>query len=423
MKKLVCTILCVILALTTFAVPLALAEEKITLTFLETMPAEAKTERAKAMIDAFMAAHPNVTVEFMSVPNDQASQKLITLAAANQLPDIIELNDSWLAPLAGNGKLANLDDYLQDWDQKDNIVQAAYDLGRVMDNKLYYLPYGLWGIIVFYNEEMLAATGMKPPTTTDEFYEVAKAMNNPEAGKFGYAFRGGMYGPCHAIMWMLSEVGAPDIFKDGKCVFDTPEAIRGLEKYKQLYTVAPPDSTNWAYRECVAGFTSGVCGLLLQGNEVVNICNEKMGEGTFNTAMLPLGSSGMTFDTSGQAGYAMSADTQHPEMAIELFKFLLDPDVSRDFVVHNSFTPVNKLLADEPVFSEGPSKVFMDQLLNPNIPFSINPSYLPEWGEIVGAYGTAEIQKMFLGEQSAEDTAKNLAAFLNQGLENYLASN
>lgn len=398
----------------------------VTIYYLETQPTEAKTALTKKMLEAFKAQNAGATVEFQSTPNDQAREKLLTLAAGGKLPDIIEINDSWLAPLASSNNLEDLNPHIEKWDEKDNIVDAAYKLGRVIEDKLYYIPYGLYGTAVYYNKAMLEATGNKAPETTAEFYEAAKAMTDESAGKYGYSFRGGLYGPTHAVMWMLGEIGSPDIFDaNGKCVFDTPEAIEGLTKYAALYKdkVSPPDSTSWAFRECVDGFTSGVTGLLIQSNEVVQICNEKMGEGKFDTVHLPLGSSGKAFDTSGQTGYAMSAKSENKEVAWKLLSYLLSAEGSKEFSISMGFTPVNKKLTDDPTFNNGPIKVYLEQVMSENIEFSNNPSYLPEWGEFCGAWGTAECQKMILGQQTAEQTAKNFADFLNKAKEKYDAEN
>lgn len=400
---------------------------EITLTIMETQPTESKTALLNEMIEKFEAENEGINVEIISTPNDQAAEKLFNLAAGGQLPDIIELNDSWLAPLASSGNLEDLGPYVDTWDEKDNIVDAAFKLGKVMNDTLYYIPYGLWGTAVYYNTEMLEQTGLEPPVTTDDFYEVAKAMTELGDGKYGYAMRGGLYGPTHAIMWMLSEAGTPNVIdpETGKCVFDTPEAIRGLEKYAALYQegYTSPDSISWAFRECVEAFTTGSAGMVIQSNEVVPICNEEMGEGAFNTTFLPVGSSGKTYDTSGQTGYAMSAKSEHKEEAWKLLSFLLDPEESRDFTVSMGFTPINTKLADDPAFSEGPVKVYMEQITSGKVEFANNPSYLTEWGDIVGATGTEQIQKLLLGEQTAEETAKNLANIINEAEAAYRAEN
>lgn len=402
-------------------------DEKTVITYMETQPTEEKTALVKGMIDKFMAENPDIEVEFISTPNDQAAEKMFNLAAAGQLPDIIEMNDSWLAPLASAGHLEDMTPYVDAWEEKDNIVDAAFKLGRVMDDKLYYLPYGLWGISVFYNTEALEKTGLPVPETLEDFYAVAKAMSDQDVVDTGYALRGGMFGPPHAIMYMLTEAGTPNVIdpETGKCVFDTPEAIEGLKKYAALYTdgCTSKDCLSWAFRECVEAFTTGSAGMVIQSNEVVQICNEKMGEGKFDTTFLPIGSSGTTYDTSGQTGYAMSANCEDKEAAWRFLSFMLDPEESRDLVVKMGFTPINTKLAEDPAFSEGPIKVFAEQVMSEKVQYANNPSYLTEWGEVVGAYGSEQIQSLLLGQQTAEETAANLAEFLNEAEANYREAN
>ncbi len=399
--------------------------EQIKLTYLETQPTESKTAQVKAMIDKFMEENPNITVEFVSIPNDQATEKLINLAAANQLPDVVEMNDSWLAPLASSGHLEDMQPYFDKWDQKENIVPAAVELGAVIDNKLYYIPYGLWGSAVYYNKELLDSTGMEPPVTQEDFYNVAKAITEKNEGKYGFAFRGGMYGMPQALGWMLGGAGTPYLIdpETGKSTLNTPEAIAGLKNYLALYEdgFAPKDSLTWAFRECVEGFTTGSTGMLIQSNEVVQICNEKMGEGTFDTTMLPIGASGKGYDAGGQTGYAMSANSANKDAAWALLSYLLDPEVSKEYVISMGFTPINTILADDPAFSTGPIKVYLDQIMSDTVEFAKVPSYLPEWSGFVGEWGAGEIQKTLLGEQTAEELAANLAKYLEDAEATYRA--
>ncbi len=415
-KKLISVILACLLVLTLFAGCGNNAEKKedgtqtkdgdkgeqVTIPFAETLPNEARTELLKEMVSEFEEQNPNIKVEFQTIPVDQSKDKLLTMAAGKALPDVFELNDSWLGSLGVGGHLESLEPYIENWENKDGLVDSVLTLGRSLDDTAYWIPYGFYGTAVYYNTEMLEATGMEAPTTTDEFYEVAKAMTNKDEGKYGYAFRGGPYGGTHAIMWMLSHVGSPDFFdENGECVFDTPEGIEGLKKYAALYKdTAPTDSTSWGFRECVTGFTTGVTGLVIQSNEVVQICDEKMGEGKFDTAMLPVGTSGKTYDTSGQAGYAMSAHSKHKEEAWKLLSFLNSPEQNMKFTKATGFTPIYKEAENDPAFSEGPAGVYLEQILSDKVEFAKIPSYLPEWSDFIADYSTSELQKMIMGEQS-----------------------
>lgn len=414
------------LAVLVFAAPLAFAQGQqdtgvTEITFAETNPTEAKTELYKELIAEFEAANPDIKVEFQTIPNTQSKDKLLAMAATETLPDVFELNDSWLGPLGGGNHLVDLGPYVEDWEQKDNVVQAVYDLGKMLNDTNYWMPYGLWGTAVYYNTEMLEEAGLEPPETMDEFLSTAKAITKPSENQYGYSFRGGVYGGTHAIMWILGHLGQADYFdENGKSVFNTDTAIEALEAYKALYQEAsPPDSTSWSYQECVSSFTSGGTGLLIQSNEVVDICKERMGKDAFGTTLLPVGPSGKGYDTSGQTGFSISNHSDNKDAAWRLLSFLNSPESNEKITKMIGFTPIYKDAADDPVFGEGQIKVYLDQIMSDKISFAENPSYLPEWSEFIVDFATTELQKMILDDQTVETTADNLAEFLNEANENW----
>ena len=395
--------------------------QPVKITFAETNPTEAKTALYEELVAQFEAENPMIDVEFQTIPNTQSKDKLLAMAATGTLPDVFELNDSWLGPLGGGGHLLDLGPYVADWTEKDNLVDAVYDLGSMLNDTLYWMPYGLWGTAVYYNKAMLEATGMDVPVTMDDFLAVAKAMTDPAANKYGYSFRGGVYGGTHAIMWILGYLGQDSYFDAaGNCVFDTPKAIEALTAYKELYQKgSPADSTSWSYQEDVSAFTSAVTGMLIQSNEVVGICNERMGEDAYGTTLLPVGPSGKGYDTSGQTGYAIAANSEEKDAAWKFLSFMNSQQTNMTITKMIGFTPIYASAAQDPVFGEGQIKVYLDQIMSDEISFAKNPSYLPEWSEFIVDYATAELQKMILDMQTVEETASNMASFLSDAMADW----
>lgn len=420
MKKIVVLLLMSTLCFSLFAAG-EKEQEVISITFVEANPTEAKTLFYKDLVAKFEVEYPMIDVEFQTIPNTQSKDKLLAMAATGTLPDVFELNDSWLGPLGGGGHLLDLEPYVNKWGSKDDLVDAVFDLGSMLNETLYWMPYGLWGTAVYYNKSMLEKTGMNVPVTMDDFLNVAKAMTKASDNKFGYSFRGGVYGGTHAIMWILGYLGQDSYFdQNGKCILDTPKAIEALGAYKELYQKgSPSDSTSWSYQECVSAFTSGVTGLLIQSNEVVGICNERMGKEAYGTTMLPIGPSGNGYDTSGQTGFAIAANSKNKEAAWTFMSYLLSSKSNEDLTKMIGFTPIYKSAASDPVFSDGQIKVYLEQILSDKVSFAKNPSYLPEWSEFIVDYATAELQKMILDMQSVETTAANLASFLNDAMSNW----
>lgn len=396
-------------------------QEIVEITFSENIPSKERTEVLKRLIDDFQQKNPNIKVNFESTPVEQAREKLIARAIAKQLPDVFEVSNSWIGPLAVNNAVEDIEPYVNEFANRTDLTDSAIDLGKSYDNKMYWIPYGTYGIALYYNKKMFEDAGLQPPKTTEEFYEAAKKLTDPSKNQYGYSFRGGTYGFTHALLWMMGATGINSLYDEsGKSLLDSPEAVAALEKYASLYTdkLVPPDSLNWSYKETVEAFTTGVTAMLIQSNEVVAISKEKMGD-NFGTVMLPLGTSGKQFDTSGQNGYAIASNSEHKKEAAMLLEYLMSTEPNLTFTKFGGFTPVLKSLQDDLAFSDGPIKVYKDQMNSEDIAFANLPTYLPEWSEFIVQYSTAEVQKLLLKNQTAEQTAANLAKFMNDAMEKW----
>ena len=99
-------------ALATVFATSALADT--TLKLVEVITSPQRTETLKSIVGQFEAANPGTTVEIISLPWGEAFQKFATMVSAGELPDVIEMPDTWLALYSNNGLLADLNPYLAD---------------------------------------------------------------------------------------------------------------------------------------------------------------------------------------------------------------------------------------------------------------------------------------------------------------------
>ena len=88
MKKII--VLCIAFALVLGAFSGVLADDKVTLTFAETMTSPERTLVLQNAIEAFEAAHPDISVELVSPPYESAETKVASMLAAGQEVDIVE---------------------------------------------------------------------------------------------------------------------------------------------------------------------------------------------------------------------------------------------------------------------------------------------------------------------------------------------
>src|SRR5688500_4585596 len=87
-----------------------------TLSLVEVITSPERTETLKEIVAGYEAANPGVTVEITSLPWGEAFEKFATMVSAGETPDVVEMPDRWLALYANNGKLENLEPYLETWE-------------------------------------------------------------------------------------------------------------------------------------------------------------------------------------------------------------------------------------------------------------------------------------------------------------------
>src|ERR1043165_7623102 len=101
-----------------------------TLKLVEVITSPERTETLKSIVGKFEAANPGTHVEIVSLPWGEAFQKFATMVSAGDLPDVMEMPDTWLSLYANNGLLESLEPYLAKWEYTSGLTDRALELGR-----------------------------------------------------------------------------------------------------------------------------------------------------------------------------------------------------------------------------------------------------------------------------------------------------
>ncbi len=138
------------------------------------------------LIDAYTAAHPNVTIEMVDLGSTDYSTVLGTqLSGSGSDFDIVTIKDvPGYVTLVNKGVIEPLDDRIA----ADGIDLAKYSgvTDQVtMDGKLYELPFrsDIW--VMFYNKDVFDKAGVAYPTndmTWDEYDKLAREITDTTAG-------------------------------------------------------------------------------------------------------------------------------------------------------------------------------------------------------------------------------------------------
>ncbi|NWJ27186.1 sugar ABC transporter substrate-binding protein [Rhizobium sp. RM] len=396
-----------------------------TLKLVEVITSPERTETLKGIVSKFETANPGTKVEIISLPWSEAFQKFATMVSAGDVPDVMEMPDTWLSLYANNGMLESLEPYLAKWEHTPGLSDRTLELGRDVKDTAYMLPYGFYLRAMFYNKKLLEQAGVKePPKTLDEFADASKKVA-ALPGKYGYCMRGGPGGLNGWVMFGASMAGSNEFFtKDGTSTFDSPGWVKGLTYVVDLYKngYAPKDSVNWGFNEIVAGFYSGTCAFLDQDPDALIAIAQRMKAEDFGVMTMPKGPDGKTFPTIGFAGWSMMAKSENKDLSWKLIETLEGPEGNIEWNKKTGALPVHKSAEKDPFYASEQFKGWFDELADKNAVPTTMPTYLEEFAFFKDSLVIKTSQEALLGDITPEDLAKQWADYMTKAQQKFLAS-
>ncbi|MDR6591590.1 sugar ABC transporter substrate-binding protein [Agrobacterium tumefaciens] len=396
-----------------------------TLKLVEVITSPERTETLKGIVSKFESTNPGTKVEIISLPWSEAFQKFATMVSAGDVPDVMEMPDTWLSLYANNGMLESLEPYLAKWEHTKGLSERTLELGRDVKNTAYMLPYGFYLRAMFYNKKLLEQAGVKePPKTLDEFADASKKVA-ALPGKYGYCLRGGPGGLNGWVMFGASMAGSNEFFtKDGTSTFDSPGWVKGLTYVIDLYKngLAPKDSVNWGFNEIVAGFYSGTCAFLDQDPDALIAIAQRMKPEDFGVMTMPKGPDGKTFPTIGFAGWSIMAASANKDLSWKLVETLEGPEGNIEWNKKTGALPVHKSAEKDPFYASEQFKGWFDELADKNAVPTTMPTYLEEFAFFKDSLVIKTSQEALLGDITPEDLAKQWADYMTKAQQKFLAS-
>ncbi|OXS52882.1 ABC transporter substrate-binding protein [Cohnella sp. CIP 111063] len=403
------------------------AEKQVKLRMIESLTSPDRTTYLKEMLARFELQNPNIKVELISPPFDQADNKIKTMLAAKQDLDVLEVRDLTVAEFVNNGYIEPLGEYVASWSEYNTITDVSKSVGS-LDDKLYFVPNGMYQRQLFYRADWFKDAGLTPPTNYEELVESAIKLTDPNKNRYGFSFRGGSGANAvpDAIIQNYNfdniDHEDPNFLNDGKTMFSTPEAKQALELYVKLFKEgSPKDSINWGFSEQVQAFTSGVTAMLLQDPDTIPSLKEKMDISTVGTAPMPKGPSGKSFVFAGGAGWGVTSYSPNKDAAFKLIQFLSGAEENTAFAKATGLVPIHTSASEDPFFQDAMYKSLLEMGGKPDeyVNLKANTKYpgTGKWGQVAMETG----QAMLLGSASIDDTLKKWDEYWAKERENYNA--
>lgn len=146
----------------------------IKLRMVETLTSPERSKLIRELLDQFEDKNPDIKVELISPPLENADQKLMQMLMNKEQVDIFEVRDQILKQCINNKHIENLEAYVENWNEYETLTQMAKDNAKIVGGSTYFIPYGFYQKTLFYRTDWFKEKGLKAPTTWEELYQVGR---------------------------------------------------------------------------------------------------------------------------------------------------------------------------------------------------------------------------------------------------------
>lgn len=133
-----------------------------------------KTALVNELIPEFQAAYPDITIKHVNFPYDDFRQQVAAAVQAGEGPDVLNVFYGWVPAYVQQQFLAPLP---AEYFPNDTIETEYFPMVQTakIQDAYYALPTAVRTLALFYNEDLLSAAGLQPPTNWEELVAAAQA--------------------------------------------------------------------------------------------------------------------------------------------------------------------------------------------------------------------------------------------------------
>lgn len=346
------------------------------------------------IIEEFNGSQDSITVEAKYVPFADFKKQLSIGASADDLPDLVILDNPDHAAYAAMGIFADLTDKFDVSNYYEGPVNSC-----TLDEKLYGVPFGSNDLVLFYNEDMLKEAGCEVPTTWDELLEVAKATTTDSVFGFAHCALQNEEGTFNFLPWVWS-TGATsyEINSEG--------GIKALNFEKELVDsgAMTKEAINWTQGDTMHQFIAGNLAMMINGTWQIPTMREEVPDLNWNVAPIPQDKE----QASGLGGenYAVIAGGNE-DAAVKFLEFATTPETCLYMMNAMGYISADSTIAKDQFEGDEVYQVFVDEMQ-----YAHARGPLPEWPSISDAISLA-FNKVITGESAPKDAAAEAQATID----------
>ncbi len=285
---------------------------------------------------SFEESHPGVKVVMTSADNANYKQEISVKLASNAAPDIyFAWSGVYAQNFADGGRALDLSGYIND-DQEWSGGIIANQFGPfTFDGKIYGIPMVMDGKAFYYNKEIFDELSLEVPENWEEFMTVLDTLSKSDYIPISLGNQEDWATGHYMTTLNQRMVGADTLAKDYAMEgdFSDPQYVAALERLQALTPYFTPDFNSTSYDTGISDFITGKAAIYYeQFNQVQYIQPAEFEWSWFDFPDIAQGDGDQNALTGAPQGFMVSADTKHPEEAVEFLKYLTSKEIAQKMV-------------------------------------------------------------------------------------------
>jgi len=304
---------------------------------------------------AYMASHPDVTVERTYIPFADLKQKLLQGAAAGQLPDIVIIDNPDHSSFSSLGVFADVTDKVQTWGQANKYFPGPWD-STVYQGKNYGIPDNSNCLVQWYNKAFTEPAKVQAPKNWAELTATAAALT--EGQRFGLAVSG-VKSEEGTFQWL------PFLWMTGEdlATLDSDGGRAAIQLWVDLVKNGnmSPGILGWTQGDVLGQFQNGLAAMMVNGPWQIPTLKKDSPDLQWDVATLPEEKQGASI--LGGENTAIVKATKSLDAAWELLTWRQEPENLKAYLIEAGKLPSNAEMAKDATWTSDPVlNVFMEQL-------------------------------------------------------------
>ncbi len=363
-------------------------------------------ETLTGFADTFTDRNPDVAVRVQALPWSAAHEKLLTAFAADDLPDIVALGNTWVPEFHALGALEPLNERLLTSPLRTDRLFDAVLSSITVDSQILGMPWYVDTRLLFYRRDLLTKAGFSTPAATwAEWDKQLSALSGD--GRYGLLMPFNEYEPLVAFCLQAAE---PILLDDGtRGGFQQPGVRSAFAYAASIYQRGYAASvTHSEVTDLYSAFARGDFAFIITGPWNLAEFGRRLPaalQGEWATAPLP-GPTGTGASSAGGASMCLTKASKRKDDAFRFIEFMGAPPQQAAFYAATGDLPSDqRAWPAAGLMQDARAHAFFEQLT-----LARPAPQVPEWERIANEM-VAALERVVRGQVSLDQALKGLDEF------------